>query len=71
MLKNQDYNLIETITIISKSLYRYDQYMKDLDKDKCESCRKLWAQFREHREKELKLLLAELKNHADMGMFNE
>jgi hypothetical protein len=45
--------------------------MEDLDKDKCESCRKLWAQFREHREKELKLLLAELKSHADMGMFNE
>jgi hypothetical protein len=71
VLKNQDYNLMETITIISKSLYRYDRYMEDLDKDKCESCRKLWAQFREHREKELKLLLAELKNHADMGMFKE
>lgn len=71
MLKNQDYNLMETITIISKSLYRYDQYMKDLDKEKCETCRTLWAQFRKQREKELKLLLEELKSHADMGMFNE
>ncbi len=71
MLKNHDYNLIETITIISKSLYRYDQYMKDLDKEKCESCRKLWMQFKEHRERELKMLIEELKNHVETGMFNE
>jgi len=71
MLKNHDYNLIETITIISKSLYRYDQYMKDLDKEKCESCRKLWTQFKDHRERELKMLIEELKNHVEMGMFNE
>lgn len=70
MLKNQDYNLMETITIISKSLYRYDRYMEDLDKDKCESCRKLWTQFKENREKELKLLLQELKNHVDTGMLS-
>ena len=71
MLKNHDYNLIETITIISKSLYRYDQYMQDLDKEKCESCRRIWTQFKEHREKELKMLVQELKNHVEMGMFNE
>ncbi len=71
MLKNHDYNLIETITIISKSLYRYDQYMKDLDKEKCESCRNIWTQFKEHREKELKMLTEELKNHVEMGMFDE
>jgi predicted enzyme involved in methoxymalonyl-ACP biosynthesis len=71
MLKNSEYNLVETIAIISRSLYRYDQYMKDLDKEKCESCRKLWTQFREHREKELKLLLEELKTHVEMGMLSD
>ena len=29
MLKNVSYNLLETITIVSKSLYRYDTYTLD------------------------------------------
>jgi len=45
MLKNVNYNLLETITIVSKSLY-----------------------FKEQREKELSLLLKELKNQIDSGM---
>jgi len=67
MLKDIDYDLMETITIISKSLYRYDAYMLDADKCKCESCAKLWQQFKENREKELAALLTELKNHIDTG----
>jgi len=67
MLKDIDYDLMETITIISKSLYRYDAYMLDADKCKCENCAELWQQFKENREKELEVLLAELKNHIDMG----
>jgi len=42
--------------------------MKDLDKDKCESCSRLWTLFKEHREKELQLLLEELKTHVEAGM---
>ncbi len=53
MLQNHDYNLLETITIIARSVYRYDTYMKDLDKVKCESCRKMWQEFHEQRQKEL------------------
>jgi hypothetical protein len=67
MLKDIDYDLMETITIISKSLYRYDAYMLDADKCKCQSCAILWQKFRENREKELAALLEELKNHIDMG----
>jgi len=64
MLQDIDYDLMETITIISKSLYRYDAYMQDADNCKCENCVKIWKQFRENREKELEVLLKELKNHT-------
>lgn len=67
MLKDIHYDLMESITIISKSLYRYDEYMKNADRSKCEGCMKLWKNIRENREKELVALLEELKNHVDTG----
>jgi hypothetical protein len=70
MLQNHDYNLLETITVIARSIYRYDTYMKDLDKVKCESCRKMWHEFHGQRQKELAMLLKELRNHVDSGMMN-
>ena len=65
MLKNIHYNLFETISIISRSLYRYNNYIKDAAE--CSDCKKLWAKFREQREKELSMLLNELKSHIDAG----
>lgn len=66
MLKNVSYNLLETITIVSKSLYRYDTYI--LDAANSESSRELWTTFKAQREKELSMLLKELKNQIDSGM---
>ncbi len=63
MLKKIHYNLFETITIISQSLYRYNNYIKDAAE--CPACKKLWTKFREQREKELSSLLKELKSHID------
>ncbi len=51
MLKNTSYNLLETITIVSKSLYRYDTYIHDAENSK--SSRELWTTFKAQREKEL------------------
>jgi len=65
MLKNIDYNIIETIAILSKSLYRYDTYIKDAGD--CKSCQELWPKFKEQREKELSILLKELRAHIDAG----
>ncbi|MDD5167776.1 MAG: hypothetical protein PHN75_03085 [Syntrophales bacterium] len=70
MLKDVDYDIIETITVISKSLYRYETYLEDTDKFKCDECRKMWLQFKSTREKELATLLKELKAHVDSGMFS-
>jgi hypothetical protein len=66
MLKNTSYNLLETITIVSKSLYRYDTYIHDAENNK--SSRELWTTFKAQREKELSMLLTELKNQIDSGM---
>jgi hypothetical protein len=68
MLKNINYNIMENITILSKSLYRYDTYIKDA-RD-CESCREIWIAFRKQREKELQMLLNELKYHIDEGLIS-
>ncbi len=67
MLKNINYDLLETITIISKSLYRYDTYIKDSSESK--SCQEMWTKIKEQREKELTMLLKELKNQIDTGIF--
>ena len=66
MLKNVSYNLLETITIVSKSLYRYDTYLHDGQNS--ESSRELWTTIKAQREKELAMLLKELKNQIDSGM---
>jgi len=66
MLKNVNYNLLETITIVSKSLYRYDTYIHDAGNSK--SGRELWTTFKEQRDKELSMLLKELKNQIESEM---
>lgn len=68
MLKNDNYNILQTITIISRSLYRYEQYIRDAEN--CERCQELWSKFRKQREDELSLLLGELKKHIDGGMIS-
>ncbi len=65
-VKNVNYNLLQTITIVSKSLYRYDTYKLDAENSK--SSRELWTTFKAQREKELSMLLKELKNQIDSGM---
>lgn len=65
MVHNCNYDLIETISIISKSLARYDTYMKD-----CEgrpSCQNIWSKMKDHREKELDMLVNELNSVAQQG----
>jgi K+/H+ antiporter YhaU regulatory subunit KhtT len=65
MLDNMNYNLIENVSIISKSLYRYETYIKDASQ--CKSCQELWSKFEEQRKKELSMILKELKAHIDAG----
>jgi hypothetical protein len=65
MLENINYNLVQTIAIISQSLYRYDTYTQDAAG--CPSCQEMWRKFKEQRENELSMLLKELKAHIQAG----
>ena len=47
MLENINYNLVQTIAIISQSLYRYDTYIQDAAG--CPSCQEIWRKFKKHR----------------------
>ena len=67
MLENVNYNLMETITIISRSLHRYETYAKDASESDCRSCREIWRKIAERRETELEMLLSELKAHMETG----
>ena len=37
------------------------------DASECESCQKIWSDIRANRQKELKMMLRELKAHVDEG----
>jgi len=65
MLKDINYDLIETISIISKSLYRYDTYMEDASD--CKACQDVWRKLKDNRQQELSMLMKELKAHIDTG----
>lgn len=69
MLDDVNYDLMETITIISKSLYRYERYAKDAREADCRSCREIWRKIAEQRERELEMLLHELRDHMKAGKF--
>ncbi|GAB4274001.1 MAG: hypothetical protein Kow0092_29360 [Deferrisomatales bacterium] len=69
MLDNSNYDLMETITIISKSLYRYEKYAQDAKEADCRSCQEIWRKIAEQREQELAMLLNELREHMKAGKF--
>lgn len=70
MLSNVNYDLMETITIISKSLHRYESYVKNAKEADCRSCQEIWRKIAEQREKELQMLLDELRQHMKTGKFS-
>lgn len=65
MLDNNTYNLMEDITSLSKSLYRYETYIRDAEG--CKSCQEFWKKMKKQRESELAVFLKELQKHAKEG----
>ncbi|MBM4440794.1 MAG: hypothetical protein FJ027_10250 [Candidatus Rokubacteria bacterium] len=63
MLKNPTYNLMETATVISKGLHRYDTFMKDAGD--CAQCKEVWRQMKAADEQQLQRLVPHLKQHLD------
>jgi hypothetical protein len=63
MLKNATYDLMETITVLSKGLHRYDTFKND-SKD-CQQCQQIWDVMRKADDEQLKRLTLHLKQHMD------
>jgi hypothetical protein len=63
MLSNATYDLMETITVVSKGLHRYDTFKKD-GKD-CPQCQQIWDFMKKADEDQLRKLTAHLKQHMD------
>ncbi len=66
MLKNSTYDLMETASVISKGLYRYDRFHDD-SKD-CPQCRQIWSAMKQHDEEQLGAVVRHLKQHLDGEM---
>jgi len=61
MLKNATYDLMETATVLSKGLHRYDTFQKD--SQQCPDCQRVWAYMRKTDEEQLERLVHHLKEH--------
>jgi hypothetical protein len=63
MLKNALYNLMETVTVISKGLHRYDTFVRDAGD--CQQCKEIWTMMKKSDEEQLHRLMPHLKQHID------
>jgi hypothetical protein len=63
MLNNATYNLMETASIISKGLHRYDTFRKDAEG--CQQCQQIWNHLKQADEEQLKRLTTHMKDHLD------
>jgi hypothetical protein len=65
MLDNATYDLMETASVMSKGLHRYDQFMKD-SKD-CQACQQIWTMMKTHDEAQLHRVVDHLKQHFEQA----
>jgi hypothetical protein len=68
MLKDTNYDLMEEITQLSKSLARYDLYVKDATAAGCDDCVALWQEIKTRHERDLGDLMKHFKAHIDAGV---
>ena len=61
MLKNQTYDLMETASVLSKGLHRYDTFVKDAAH--CAQCQEIWTYMKNRDEEELKRVVDHLGYH--------
>ena len=61
MLKNPTYDLMETASVLSKGLHRYDAFRKDAAH--CTQCQEIWAYMKSRDEEELERIVDHLALH--------
>jgi hypothetical protein len=63
MLKNATYDLMETASVLSKGLHRYEAFERD--SKHCPECQQIWSYMRRTDEEQLRRLVAHLKDHFE------
>ncbi|HZS34483.1 MAG TPA: hypothetical protein VFC42_14020 [Methylomirabilota bacterium] len=61
MLKNATYNLMETASVISKGLHRYDTFQGDAQG--CPGCAEIWSHMKRADEEQLQRIVSHLRQH--------
>lgn len=61
MLKNPTYDLMETASVLSKGLHRYDTFGKDAAH--CAQCQEIWAYMKSRDDEELERVVDHLVHH--------
>ncbi len=65
MFDNNAYNLMEQLTVESKSLWRIkNNYKNDAGSSECGECKKFWEDLEKDKEEHIRLLNELMKSHA-------
>lgn len=70
MMKNLNYDLVNTLAQKLSARWRYEKYAKDAKEEGCESCSVLWDQMKSREDEMIDMLKKEIKKHCDEGMFD-
>jgi len=62
MLKNQTYDVMETASVLSKGLHRYDTFRRDAAHRA--QCQEIWAYVKARDEDELRRIADHLAHHV-------
>ncbi len=65
MLNNINYDMVEEIAELSKSIARMDTYIKD--SRSCSECTQLWNDMKKRQESELQMVYSEFEKHVRKG----
>lgn len=69
MLKNINYDMVQEIAELSKSIARMDTYAKDA-KD-CNECKHLWQELKKRQEEELQMVYREFEKRYTQKLLME
>jgi len=70
MMKDLNYDLVNTLAQKLSARWRYEKYANDAKEEGCESCSVLWDQMKTKEDEMIDMLKKEIKKHCDNGMFD-
>ena len=66
MVSDSHHNLIQQLSVLMDSVWRYEKYYKQ-DAVDCEGCQDLWARMQERHQEDIDLLKDHIADHVKSG----